>query len=169
MKKITKYFAVLGLCAFVLPAAAEDEALAVSIKRLTMESALKVAQAGIEACRKKGIQIGITVVDRGGHPQVVLRDVLAPDLTLTVSHYKAYTAVSFTAATSALTDRFKDNPFSPGKAPKITTSAGGLPIEAGGVLYGGVGVSGAPDGKVDEECAQAGIDAIQGDLEMAGF
>ena len=44
--------------------------------------------------------------------------------------------------------------------------AGGLPIQAGGRLYGGIGVSGAPDGKTDEACAQAGIDAVIDDLEM---
>jgi uncharacterized protein GlcG (DUF336 family) len=50
----------------------------------------------------------------------------------------------------------------------LVLSAGGLPIAAGGILYGGVGVSGAPTGKEDEECAQAGVDAIVGDLEMSG-
>jgi uncharacterized protein GlcG (DUF336 family) len=45
-------------------------------------------------------------------------------------------------------------------------SAGGLPIQAGGQLLGGVGVSGAPSGKTDEQCAQAGIDLVLDDLEM---
>jgi uncharacterized protein GlcG (DUF336 family) len=45
-------------------------------------------------------------------------------------------------------------------------SAGGLPIQAGGQLLGAVGVSGAPSGKTDEECAQAGMDTIIDDLEM---
>jgi uncharacterized protein GlcG (DUF336 family) len=40
-------------------------------------------------------------------------------------------------------------------------------IEVGGALLGGVGVSGAPAGETDEECAQAGVDAVQDDLEMA--
>jgi uncharacterized protein GlcG (DUF336 family) len=30
-----------------------------------------------------------------------------------------------------------------------------------------VGVSGAPSGETDEECAQAGLDAVMDDLEMA--
>ena len=46
-------------------------------------------------------------------------------------------------------------------------AAGGLPIEVGGSLIGGVGVSGAPSGEVDEECAQAGVDAVLDDLEMS--
>ena len=46
-------------------------------------------------------------------------------------------------------------------------SAGGLPIQVGGALVGAVGVSGAPSGITDEECAQAGIDAVLDDLEMS--
>lgn len=45
-------------------------------------------------------------------------------------------------------------------------SAGGVPIQAGGQLLGGVGVSGAPAGETDEERAQAGVDAVIDDLEM---
>ncbi|MGI9334943.1 MAG: GlcG/HbpS family heme-binding protein [Gammaproteobacteria bacterium] len=36
---------------------------------------------------------------------------------------------------------------------------GGLPIKAGDVLVGAIGVSGAT-GDQDEECAQAGLDAV---------
>lgn len=46
-------------------------------------------------------------------------------------------------------------------------SAGGVPIQVGGSLLGGVGVSGAPSGETDQECAQAGVDAVQTDLEMS--
>jgi len=48
----------------------------------------------------------VTVVDRGGYPQVVLRDTLSMDLTLPISKQKAYTAMSFNSATSALEGRF---------------------------------------------------------------
>ena len=43
-----------------------------------------------------------------------------------------------------------------------------MPIQVGGALLGGVGVSGAPSGDTDQECAQKGVDAVQTDLEMAG-
>ncbi|QKT04192.1 heme-binding protein [Ectothiorhodospiraceae bacterium 2226] len=148
--------------------ASANQPVAVDVKRLSMESALTVAQATIEACREEGVQVGVTVVDRGGHPQVVLRDVLAPDLTLTISQQKAYTAMSFNAATSAMEDRFT-SPFSVGKVEGLVFSAGGVPIQAGGTLYGAVGVSGAPSGETDEKCARAGVAAIMDDLEMGGF
>ena len=144
--------------------AEEDEAMVVSVKRLTMESALKIAQGSIKACREKGIQVGVTVVDRSGNSQVVLRDVLAPDITLSVSYKKAYTAVSFSAATSALKRQAKS---SLAHVENMFFGGGGLLIQAGGQILGGVGVSGAPSGETDEECAKKGIKAVIDDLEMS--
>jgi uncharacterized protein GlcG (DUF336 family) len=54
----------------------------------------------------------------------------------------------------------------------IATAAGGLPIRAGDVVVGAVGISGTPGkggagrggGAADEACAQAGIDRISGQL-----
>jgi uncharacterized protein GlcG (DUF336 family) len=151
---------------FAAPAWAEDQPLTVDIKRLSLETALRVAQATIQRCRQEGVQIAVTVVDRGGHAQVALRDVLAPDLTLTVSRQKAYTAMAFNTPTSDLAGRFTD-PFSVPKIDGLVTSAGGLPIQAAGTQFGAVGVSGAPSGETDELCAQAGVDAIADELEMA--
>ena len=142
--------------------------MTVNIKRLSMESALKIAQAAIHACRKEGVQVSVTVVDRGGHAQVVLRDVLAMDLTLRISQQKAYTAMTFNAPTSSLQGRFKTYG-SVAKMDGIVFSAGGVPIHAGGMILGGVGVSGAPSGTTDEKCAAAGVKAIASDLEMEGM
>ena len=79
--------------------AAEKQPTTVDIKRMSLDTALKAANAAIDACRKEGTQIAVTIVDRGGHPQVVLRDVLAMDLTLAISRDKAYTAMSFNSPT----------------------------------------------------------------------
>ncbi|MCV6638418.1 heme-binding protein [Candidatus Albibeggiatoa sp. nov. NOAA] len=161
-----RYLALCGLFALPLLAQAADEPpLTISTKRLTLETATTIAQKTIEACRKVGYQVGVTVVDRSGQTQVVLRDTLAPELTVTVSGKKAYTAISFNSATSNLTDRFT-SPFSVPKIDDLLISGGGVPIQAQGTLLGGVGVSGAPSGKIDEDCAQAGIDSVLDDLEM---
>ena len=146
--------------------AAEEQPTVVDIKRMSLDVALRIAKATIDQCRKEGVQVAVTVVDRGGHPQVVLRDVLAQDLTLTISKMKAYTAMSFNMKTSAMEGRFT-SPFSIGKVNGIVVSAGGVPVTASGNIIGGVGVSGAPSGKTDEKCAQAGVDAVADDLEMA--
>jgi len=152
----------VGLAA-AAPAQAED-AMMVSVKRLSMQTSLQIAQGAIAACEQKGIQIGVAVVDRDGEVQVHLRDTIAAPITLPISRQKAFTAVNFNAATSALSER-ASSPI--GRIDGLVMSAGGLPIQVGGALVGGVGVSGAPSGETDEECAQAGIDAVQDDLEMA--
>jgi uncharacterized protein GlcG (DUF336 family) len=155
--------------AFVLPTSAADAPpVVVKIPRLTVEASEKLARAAMEACRKEGIQTGVTVVDRSGDVMVVVRDTLAPPVTLEVSRQKAYTAVNFNAATSSMTNRFTQ-PFSVGKVEGLVFSAGGVPIEAAGNIVGAVGVSGAPTGEQDEACANAGIKAIQFDLESAGL
>jgi uncharacterized protein GlcG (DUF336 family) len=154
----------LILCGASLAVAAHAaEPLAISVKRLQLETALKAAQAAMASCRAKGIQIGVTVVDRSGQPQVMLRDVLAPDLTVRVSELKAYTAVSFNAPTSALKTQAQS---ALAHVPGVLFSAGAVPIAAGGTLYGAIGVSGAPGGEIDEQCAKAGAQAIESDLEM---
>lgn len=162
---LKRILAATLLAAFALPAVA-DVPVIVRIPRLTMEAAEKVAHAAVMACRKEGIQVGVTVVDRGGLPMAVLRDTLAPPVTLEVSRQKAYTAVNFNAPLSELEDRFT-KPFSVGKVDGLVFSAGGLPIEAAGNIIGAVGVSGAPTGAQDEACARMGLEAIQMDLDMA--
>lgn len=145
-------------------AQAADEAMVTSVKRLSMGTALTIAQATVEACRAEGIQIGVTVVDRDGVPQAVLRDTIAPTITLPISQGKAYAAVMFNVPTSQLADR-ANSPI--GRVPGVVMSAGGVPIQSGGALLGGVGVSGAPSGETDEKCAAAGVEAVQTDLEMS--
>jgi len=157
-------------CAVALPATAQTsgaQPILISIKRMSLDTALRAARAAIDACRKEGVQVAVTVVDRGGHPQAVLRDVLAPDLTLAVSRAKAYAAMSFVTPTSQLESRFTQ-PFGPPATGGLVLSAGGLPIQAGGELVGAIGVSGAPSGQTDERCARKGFEAISEDLELGG-
>ncbi|MCW8900754.1 MAG: heme-binding protein [Gammaproteobacteria bacterium] len=161
-----KKFTLLTLAlSFSSLSVAADEGMTVSIKRMKMETALRIAQAAIKACRKEGIQIGVTVVDRSGQVQVVLRDVLAMDITLPISKQKAHTAMAFNAALSTMEDRFT-KPFSVPKIDGLVMSAGGIPVNIGGSILGGIGVSGAPSGEIDEKCATAGLNAVREDLEM---
>ncbi len=149
------------------PVRAEEQPMTVAIPRLSMDTALRIARAAVDRCRREGVQVAVTVVDRGGDPQVVLRDVLAMDVTLTISRQKAYTAMVFNTPTSGLEGRFGSGPYSVPKIDGLLVAAGGLPINAGGSILGGVGVSGAPSGATDEACARAGLEAVLADLEMS--
>ncbi len=158
-------FLTLVCCFMVSTAMADEEALTIPVKRLKLETALKIAQAAIAQCRKEGVQIAVTVVDRGGHAQVVLRDVLAMDITLPVSKQKAHTAMAFNTPLSELQKRFTGS-YGVAKLDGLMVSAGGIPINIAGSILGGIGVSGAPSGITDEKCAIAGLDAVRDDLEM---
>jgi len=143
---------------------AQEEPSLVSTKRLTMQTALMIAQGAITECSKRGIQISVTVVDREGIPQVILRNTIAAQISLPISKGKAYAAANFNATSGSLKD-LANSPI--GRMPGLVMSDGGLPIEVAGSLVGAVGVSGAPSGVTDAECAQAGIDVVIDDLEMS--
>jgi uncharacterized protein GlcG (DUF336 family) len=164
--KIAAYALLPILCA-PLVAQAEMQVL-IKIPRLTLEASEKLAQATIAACRKDGIQIGVSVVDRSGDVMVFMRDTLAPRVTIEVSRQKAYTAVNFNAPLSTMENRFTQ-PFSVGKIDGLVFSAGGIPIEAAGNIVGAVGVSGAATGAQDEACAREGLKSIAFELETAGI
>ncbi len=147
-----------------LPIQAEEK-MTHNIKRLSLETALRIAQGAIEQCRKEGVQIAVTVVDRGGHEQVVLRDVLAMDITIPISKQKAHTAMAFNSPLSEMQERFT-GAYGVPKIDGLVISAGGIPVNVGGNLMAGIGVSGAPSGETDEKCARAGLEAVLADLEM---
>lgn len=150
-----------------LPARADDAAL-VTYKSLTPEVALEAAQAAMKTCRDNGYQISVAVVDRFGLPQVLLRDRFAGLPANDTATRKAYTALSFRASTADLAKSVRDGQMDSGLArlPNIAMLGGGLMIETGGTLLGGIGVSGAPGGDKDEACAKAGLDAIRDKLDF---
>jgi uncharacterized protein GlcG (DUF336 family) len=138
------------------------------VKVLTPETALKAAQAALAKCRAAGFQVTVAVVDRMGVVQVLLRDRFAGPHTTDMASAKAYTAVRFRTNTTALAEATQPGRPQSGirNRPGVAAVGGGLMIEAGGSLLGGIGVSGAPGGREDDACAEAGIAAIREDIEL---
>lgn len=128
-----------------------------------------IAQAAMLDCREKGAQVSVVVLDKGGHIQTLLRDQLAGFSTPEGAILKAKTAINFRSATSVFGESVRGNPEASGIEflPDVLLLGGGIPIEASGILVGGIGVAGAPGGSIDEECAQVGIDAVSDMLEFA--
>jgi len=151
----------------VSPVRADDAALVI-YKSLTPELALEAAQAAMKTCRDNGYQIAVAVVDRFGQPQVLLRDRFAGMPAPDTATRKAYTALSFRASTADLAKSVRDGQLDSGLArlPNVAMLGGGLVIETGGTLLGGIGVSGAPGGDKDEACAKAGLDAIRDKIDF---
>jgi len=106
------------------------------------------------------------VVDRFGIQQVLLRDRFAGPHTPSTATRKAWTAVSFRAGTVELSQRMIETPSIAGIrfVEGALVLGGGLPIEAAGSIVGGIGVSGAPGGEMDEACGRAGIAAIEQEI-----
>ncbi len=159
--------ALASLAASVGVATAQDEDLTVGYESLTTEAALDLAQATMTACRERGFQIAVAVVDRAGLVQVVLKDRYAGIHTVDTATRKAWTAASFKTNTLDLSAVAADD----GEmwALRLVTNAlplgGGIFIENGeGALLGAVGVSGAPGGEIDHECAAAGLETIEDSL-----
>jgi uncharacterized protein GlcG (DUF336 family) len=159
-----RHFFILALC-WVCLARAEGT---FSVKVLTPETALKAAQAALAKCRASGYQATVAIVDRMGVVQVLLRDRFAGPHTPDMAVAKAYTAASFRTNTTELADATQPGRPQSGvrNRPGVAAVGGGVKIEAGGSLLGAVGVSGAPGGREDDACAEAGIAAIREDIEF---
>jgi uncharacterized protein GlcG (DUF336 family) len=156
-------FAVLGLAGPV-----EAQQGTYSVKLMTPETALTAAQAALAHCRKAGHQTAVAVVDRTGVLQVLLRDRFAGAHTVEVATRKAWTAASFRVPTAAVAAETQAGKPMSGlrESSQAMAIGGGLPIEAGGSTFGGIGVSGAPNGDADDACATAGVKAIADAIEF---
>ena len=135
---------------------------------VTFEAAALAAQAALAECRKRGATVAVAVVDRSGIPLVMMRDPLAGMHTPETAIRKAWTAVSFRGSTSDLVGTTAPGGPNGGirHLPNVAMVGGGLLLRSAGSVVGGIGVSGAPGGDLDDACAEAGIRAITEALEL---
>ena len=154
--------AIAAACMLLATAAAAQEGT-YAVRQLTPEAALKATQAALSHCRAKGWQAAVAVVDRGGVVQALLRDRFAGAHTVETATNKAWTAASFRTPTTELAAETQPGRPSSGirSLPRVVAVGGGLVIDAAGSVLGAIGVSGAPGGANDDECARAGIAAIR--------
>ncbi len=162
----TRQYLPLLLCLTTLGAVAQQGTF--QTRSLTPETALVAARTASESCRKQGFQVTVAVSDRAGLVQVLLRDRFAGAHTLQVASDKAWTAASFRTSTTELAlETQAGKPMSGLRnLPRFLAAGGGLVIEAGGNVFGAIGVSGAPGGDADDACARAGIKAISDAIEF---
>lgn len=157
------YLCILSLYATSTPA--EEDVLA-NFKAMKPALALELAQATLEACRAANFQVAVAVTDRAGVIQVVLRDQLAGAHTPETARRKAWTSASFRTDTRSMMEETQAGKGQSGA--RFITGAmmigGGIPVTYAGSIVGAVGVSGAPGGDEDHQCAQAGITAIEDKL-----
>ncbi|MGZ8365433.1 MAG: GlcG/HbpS family heme-binding protein [Nitrospira sp.] len=130
---------------------------------LPLGTATKAIQAALDACKKDGYRVSVSVVDRAGVLRAMGRADGAGPHTVDSSRKKAYTAASLRRPTSELADLIMKVPTLQALRDmngEILILGGGLPIEISGEVIGGIGVGGAPAAHLDDTCAQEGLDAI---------
>ena len=137
-----------------------------SIKNIGLDLAQDLAAEAVSACRKKGFQVSAVVVDRNGLLRVALRDDLAPRFTLQISEEKANLAVMAGTSSGDFRNRRSDIRPEMNHLDGIIVMEGALEITAGGHRLGAIGVSGAPGGDIDEDCARAALDKYADRIEF---
>lgn len=163
-RSLTQGLAALLLTALAPSALASDF---LTQRLMSMEMARDIAQATVDACREMGYQTSAVVVDRGGHPQAILRDSLAAPFTIQIAHDKARAVILSNVASSAFRANRDDIRMEMNHVDGILVLDGGLPVVVAGSMVGAVGVSGAPGGHLDEQCAQAALDSVQDRIDFA--
>ncbi len=151
--------AFVMLMPFTVPAAEELPKEAV----LPIGLAGKAIQASLDACNKDGYRVSVSIVDRAGVLRAMARADGAGPHTVDSSRKKAYTAASLRRPTTELAELINKVPTLQALREmndQVLILGGGLPIEIGGEIVGGIGVGGAPGAHLDDACAQAGLDAI---------
>lgn len=139
---------------------------------LPLSLAVKAASSALDQCVKDGYRVSVAVVDRAGTLRSFLRADGAGPHTVESSQKKAYTAASMRGPTGNVADLIAKTPAVQGLQhmnDKILFLAGGLPIDIGGDVVGGIGVGGAPGGHLDAACAQAGLDSIGATPKFQGL
>jgi glc operon protein GlcG len=131
------------------------------VEKRTVSYALakKMAAAAEAEATKNSWSMVITVIDDGGNLVYLGRMDGAQLGSIEVSEGKAHTALAFRRPSKAFQDLVDQNQAHLVTLPHVVAVQGGLPIMLDGKTVGAIGVSGGSSAQ-DEQCAQAGINAI---------
>jgi glc operon protein GlcG len=136
------------------------------VPTLSLDIARKMADGCVAKAQEMGWKMNISVVDSGANAILFNRMNGAFLGSSEIARHKAETSAKFPFPTRFVEELGygKDHKGGalPGFAlvPGLVAFAGGLPIMAGSVHLGGIGVSGGTADQ-DETCAQAGLDAAK--------
>jgi len=150
-------FAVTALMTCAISAEADSQAISIDRKQVSAAAARKMVDACLAYAEKNNILVGVAVVDisgvlidfhamQGGGPTLAETAILKAK---TAAHWQRPTRLLEQDVTSLRNQAsvwIRDFP-----------KAGALPIMIDGQVAGAIGVGGA---QKQEECAQAGIDAV---------
>ena len=152
----------------VMPGSAGAQVL--SEKNVSIKMALTIAETALAEC---GARASVAIVDRSGRLKVFLQGDGAAPHNLELARRKAYTAETFGRTSLEWAQRSEAGASGTGQNLQgqralndVIPLQGGVPIKAGDVTIGGVGLSGAPKGGPQEEaCGLAGIAKVADQLK----
>lgn len=146
----------VAAAAVIVPLPAAGQGLVVQ-RNLSLTMAKTIAEAALAVCKAKGFHTAVAVVDRAGQVMVILRDEQATAQQVEMARRKAYTARMFRMTTLEFQKRTADPAYSAQRdVADILALGGGVPIQIGDEIIGGVGSSGSSQ-EMDDACAKAGI------------
>jgi len=141
-------------------------------RALTVDGARQLIAAAETKAKADGAAGAIAVVDAGGQLLAFARLDGTFPAAADVATAKARTAALFRRPT-----KFFEEAVNQGRTAMTTVAAvtgftplqGGLPVVAGGVVVGAIGVSGAKSAAHDEEIAQAAVAAFEAEADAVTF
>lgn len=151
-----KFWVIIGV---VIAACGSASAQGLVTQRnLSLGMAKTIAEATIGECKAKGFNTAAVVVDRSGQVLVYLRNEEAAPQVGEMARRKAFTARMFRSTTLEFQKRTANDPtLAPQRqVADILALGGGVPIQVGNEIIGGVGSAGSNQ-EQDDACAKAGI------------
>ncbi|MEO8040950.1 MAG: heme-binding protein [Betaproteobacteria bacterium] len=151
------YLSLAALCTIAIaagPAAAQD-----TKQVINLATAKKMADGCEQKAKAEGWKMVIAVVDDGGNLKYLSRMDGSFLVSVKIAQGKAETSARVPVSSrkwGEISTTVKGLDLVPG----MVSFAGGLPIMAGSSHLGGLGVSGGSADQ-DEQCAQAGLDAVK--------
>jgi glc operon protein GlcG len=123
-------------------------------------AAIKTMVAASEAKAKQlNVEVTICIVDESGNLLFLEKEDGASLNTLEFAQKKARHAAAYGSPSKDAADTIKKGNVEALAFPNYFPNQGGLPVKVDGQVLGGIAASGAKS-EIDEEIAQAGIDAL---------
>ena len=126
---------------------------------LTLEDAKRIAAAAQAEAQHNGWRVVIAVVDDGGHLLYLQRSHETQFGSVETAICKAHAAVAFQRPTKASEDAVMSGRLIHLALPGVIPAEGGVPLMRGGIVVGGLGISGVRSFQ-DGQVAVAGAAAL---------
>jgi uncharacterized protein GlcG (DUF336 family) len=129
---------------------------------VTTEQAKKAVAAALAEGKARPYLLVFAVVDPTGTLVYFERMDGAAYASNEIAIRKARTAATFKRSTMAFFDQMEGgHNYVATLTPRLTASGGGLPLLVDGKIVGAIGVSGSPSGQLDQNAAEAAVNALK--------